>query len=157
MIAVMLVAAGMCLQGGEQVDVSQYVSATARLLELKVTLAPANGTLVVYSPGYEEQRAQFSEELSFGRIPFAEPVLCIRSIGGPFEFNIDIVSIEDLDRGVDRALSPHVRNNHDQGHCRKSVTPRFSRCCGAFRGLRGRPPSMPTLRGLLSSTSRSYR
>jgi hypothetical protein len=70
MIAVMLVAAGMCLQGGEQVDVSQYVSATARLLELKVTLAPANGTLVVYSPGYEEQRAQFSEELSFGRIPF---------------------------------------------------------------------------------------
>ena len=77
MIAVMLVAAGMCLQGGEQVDVSRYVSATARLLELKVTLAP--------------------EELSFGRIPFAERVLCIRSIGGPFEFNIDIVSIEDLD------------------------------------------------------------
>ena len=97
MIAVVLVAAGMCLQGGEQVDVSRYVSATARFLELKVTLAPANGTLVVYSPGYEEQRAQFSEELSFGRIPFAEPVLCIRSIGGPFEFNIDIVSIEDLD------------------------------------------------------------
>jgi len=73
---------------GEQVDISRYVSAT---------LAPANGTLVVYSPGYEEQRAQFSEELSFGRIPFAEPVLCIRSIGGPFEFNIDIISIEDLD------------------------------------------------------------
>jgi len=73
------------------------VSATARFLELRVTLAPANGTLVVYSPGYEEQRAQFSEELSFGRIPFAEPVLCIRSIGGPFEFNIDIISIEDLD------------------------------------------------------------
>ena len=63
----------------------------------KSPLAPANGTLVVYSPGYEEQRAQFSEELSFGRIPFAEPVLCIRSIGGPFEFNIDIISIEDLD------------------------------------------------------------
>jgi hypothetical protein len=86
MIAVVLVAAGMCLQGGEQVDVSRYVSATARLLELKVTLAPANGTLVVYSPGYEEQQARFSEGLSFGRIPFAEPVLCIRSIGGPFEF-----------------------------------------------------------------------
>ena len=80
-----------------QVDVSRYVSATARLLELRVTLAPANGTLVVYSPGFEEQRARFSQELSFGRIPFAEPVLCIRSIGGPFEFNIDIVSIEDLD------------------------------------------------------------
>ena len=63
MIAVILTAAGMCLQGGEQVDVSRYVSATARLLELKVTLKPANGILVVYSPGYEEQQVQFSQEL----------------------------------------------------------------------------------------------
>ena len=97
MIAVILITAGMCLQGGEQVDVSRYVSATARLLELKVTLNPANGTVVVYSPGYEEQQVQFSQELSFGWIPFAEPVLCIRSIGGPFEFNIDISPIEDAD------------------------------------------------------------
>jgi hypothetical protein len=35
MIAVMLVAAWMCLQGGEQVDVLRYVSATARLLDSK--------------------------------------------------------------------------------------------------------------------------
>ena len=97
MIAVLLVAANMCLQGGEQVDVSRYVSATARLLELKVTLNPPNGILLVYSPGYEDQPARFSRDLSFGWIPFAEPVLCIRSIGGPFEFNIDISPIEDAD------------------------------------------------------------
>jgi hypothetical protein len=97
MIAVILITAGMCLQGGEQVDVSRYVSATARLLELKVTLKAANGTVVVYSPGYEAQQVEFSQELSFGWIPFAEPVLCIRSIGGPFEFDIDISPIEDAD------------------------------------------------------------
>ena len=97
MIAEILIAASMCLQGGEQVDVSQYVSPAARVLELKVTLKPASGTLVIYSPGYEDQQAKFTQELSFGWIPFAEPVLCIRSIGGTFEFNIDIVSIEDLD------------------------------------------------------------
>jgi hypothetical protein len=97
MIAVILTAAGMCLQGGEQVDVSRYVSVTARLLELKVTLNPPNGILVIYSPGYEEQQVQFSRESSFGWIPFAEPILCIRSIGGPFEFNIDISPIEDAD------------------------------------------------------------
>ena len=97
MIAVLLVAARMCLQGGEQVDVSRYVSATARLLELKVTLNPPNGILLVYSPGYEDQTARFSRDLSFGWILFAEPVLCIRSIGGPFEFNIDISPIEDAD------------------------------------------------------------
>lgn len=97
MDAVIVIVAGMCLQGGEQVDVSRYVSATARLLELKVTLNPPSGTLVIYSPGYEEKRVQFSQELSFGWIPFAEPVLCIKSIGGPFEFNIDISPIEDAD------------------------------------------------------------
>ena len=97
MIAVILITAGMCLQGGEQVDVSRYVSATARLLELKVTLNPPNGILVIYSPGYEEQQVQFGQEQSFAWIPFAEPVLCIRSIGGPFEFDIDISPIEDAD------------------------------------------------------------
>jgi hypothetical protein len=58
---------------------------------------PPNGTLVVYSPGYEDQPVGFSKGLSFAWIPFAEPVLCIRSIGGPFEFNIYISPIEDAD------------------------------------------------------------
>lgn len=94
-IAAIMIAARMCLQGGEQVDVSQYVPSTASLLELKVTLKSANGVLVVYSPGYEEQQARFTQEQSFGWIPFAEPVLCIKAIGGPFEFNIDIMPMED--------------------------------------------------------------
>jgi hypothetical protein len=62
----------MCLQGGDQVDVSQYVSTAARVVELKVTLKPASGTLVIYSPGYEDQQATF-------------------------EFNIDVNPIEDAD------------------------------------------------------------
>jgi hypothetical protein len=44
-------AAKMCLQGGEQIDVSHYVDPTASSLELQVTLKPATGTLIVYSPG----------------------------------------------------------------------------------------------------------
>ena len=90
----MLVAATMCLQGGEQVDISQYVSPAAGLLELKVTLKPADGVLVVYSPGYEEQQARFTQEHSFGWIAFAEPILCVKAIGGPFEFDIDIVAMQ---------------------------------------------------------------
>jgi hypothetical protein len=97
MIAELLIVAGMCLQGGEQVDVSQYVSQNASRLELKVTLKPANSILVIYSPGYEEQQARFSRAQSFGWIPFAEPILCIKAIGGPFEFNIDIMPIEGAD------------------------------------------------------------
>jgi hypothetical protein len=66
MIAELLMAASMCLQGGEQVDVSQYVSPTASRLELKVSLKPANSILVIYSPGYEEHQARFSQAQSFG-------------------------------------------------------------------------------------------
>jgi hypothetical protein len=97
MMTTILIAATMCLLGGEQVDVSRYVSATASLLELRVTLKPANSILVVYSPGYDAQEVRFSREQSFGLIPFAEPVLCIKPIGGPFEFNIDIVPIESAE------------------------------------------------------------
>ena len=37
MLATILVAANMCLQGGERIDISRYVDPTASLLELKVT------------------------------------------------------------------------------------------------------------------------
>jgi hypothetical protein len=94
MLAMVLMAANMCLQGGEQVDVSRYVEPTASWLELKATLQPASGTLIVYSPGYEEQQAQFTAPESSALIPFAEPILCVKAIGGPFEFNIDVMPVE---------------------------------------------------------------
>src|SRR5215831_17890979 len=97
MIGVIVAAATMCLQEGEQVDLSGHIPPTARVLELKVTLKPATGTLVVYSPGYEEQQARFTQEHSFGWIPFAEPVMCVKPIGGPFEFEIDVEPIEDAE------------------------------------------------------------
>ena len=65
MIAIILVAGNMCLFGGEQIDVSGYVPRTAGTLELKVTLSSATGTLLVYSPGYENQLAQFDKQHLF--------------------------------------------------------------------------------------------
>src|SRR6516164_5890377 len=64
MLATVLIAANMCLQGGEPIDVSRYVDPAAGFLELKVTLEHATGTLVVYSPGYEAQRARFTDAAS---------------------------------------------------------------------------------------------
>jgi hypothetical protein len=90
-----LIAANMCLQGGQQVDVSRYVSRTADAVELKVTLRPSTGVLIVYSPGFEEQPARFTNETSFGSIPIAEPILCIKAIGGPFEFDMDVQGVEE--------------------------------------------------------------
>src|SRR5262245_55346464 len=78
MISAILIAAGMCLQGGEQVDVSRYVVRPTSALELKVTLTPAS-TLLIYSPGYENQQARFTLQESFGRVPIAEPILCVKA------------------------------------------------------------------------------
>jgi hypothetical protein len=97
MISAILVAANMCLQGGVQIDISQYVASTANAVELKVTLTSAAGALVVYSPGYEAQQARFTTQNSFGVIPFAEPILCVKTIGGPFEFNIEVMPIEAME------------------------------------------------------------
>jgi hypothetical protein len=97
MIAAIVIVASMCLQGGDQVDVSRYVVPTASVLRLKVTLMPASGTLLIYSPGYEDRQARFTMEESLGWVPVAEPILSVKAIGGPFEFNIEVMPVEDVD------------------------------------------------------------
>jgi hypothetical protein len=67
------------------------------VVELRVALKPATATLIIYSPGYEEQPARFSGALSFGSIPIAEPILCIKTTGGPLEFEIDLQGLEEAD------------------------------------------------------------
>ena len=101
----MLIAANMCLQGGEQVDISRYIDPAASRLELKVTMEPATGTLVVYSPGYEDRPARMSGAESVASIPFAQPVLCLKAVGGPFDFNIEIIPIEDAHRPTGTAAA----------------------------------------------------
>jgi len=70
---------------------------TASLLELKVTLERTTGTLVVYSPGYEEQQARFFDPEPSALIPFSEPVLCVAAIGDPFEFKIEVMPLDNAD------------------------------------------------------------
>jgi hypothetical protein len=30
-------------------------------------------------------------------IPFAEPILCMKAIGGPFDFNIEVMPVEGVE------------------------------------------------------------
>jgi hypothetical protein len=79
------------------VDVSPYVEPSATWLELRVTLKPATGMLVIYSPGYEEQQAQFTDPESSAMLPFAEPILCVKAVGGPFDFHIEVMPLEGVE------------------------------------------------------------
>ena len=82
--------------GGEQVDISKYILPTASLIQLKVVLKPAGGELIIYSPGYEDNEARFSEAESFATTPIAGSILCVKAIGGPFDFNVQVVVIEGV-------------------------------------------------------------
>jgi hypothetical protein len=93
--AAILAAANMCLQGGEQVDVSRWVPRAASAVEVKVAMTSVEGALFVYSPGYEDQPARFTREKPFGSIPIAEPILCIKAIGGPFEFEMEVLGVDE--------------------------------------------------------------
>jgi hypothetical protein len=92
MIAEVLLAANICLQGGEQVDISQYIPSTTTVIEVKVTFKPARGTLVIYSPGYEDKKVRFTARKPIGWITIAKPILCLKATGGPFDFDIQIWS-----------------------------------------------------------------
>jgi len=105
MLTTILIAANLCLQGGEQVDISRYVDPAASRLELKVTMKPATGTLVIYSPGYEDRPARMSGAESVAWIPFAQPVLCLKAVGGPFDFNIEIMPIDGTHRPTGTAAA----------------------------------------------------
>src|SRR5436305_13811608 len=94
MMPAMLIAANMCLQGGIAVDISPYVPAAAVAVQVKVTMTSAGGTLIIYSPGYEAQQASFTKQDRFGVVPIAEPVLCVKAVGGPFEFDMQVMPVE---------------------------------------------------------------
>lgn len=64
--------------------------------DLTVVLKPAGGELIIYSPGYEDKEARFSEAESFATMPIAEPILCVKAIGGPFDFNVQVVAIDGV-------------------------------------------------------------
>jgi hypothetical protein len=93
-ISAILIAANMCLQGGTAVDVSPYVPVTAVALEIMVTMRSDSGVLIIYSPGYEARQASFTKQERFGVIPIAEPVLCVKAVGGPFEFDMRVMPVE---------------------------------------------------------------
>jgi hypothetical protein len=97
MMSAIIVAANMCLQGGTTVDISPYVPAAAVAVEVKVTMTSASGTLIIYSPGHEAQQAIFTKQDPFGVVPIAEPVLCVKAIGGPFEFDMQVMPVAHED------------------------------------------------------------
>jgi hypothetical protein len=91
-----LAAVSMCLQGGEQIDISKYVLPTTRLIELEVVMKPTGGELIIYSPGHEDKEARFSQDDSYSTIPISVAILCIKAVGGPFDFDVHVVAIRGL-------------------------------------------------------------
>jgi len=93
MLKHLLVSLATCLQGGEQLDLSQYIVPTVHQVQVRVVLKPAGGTLIIYSPGHEDHEARFSEAESLATIPINGSILCVRATGGPFDFDVQLVAV----------------------------------------------------------------
>jgi hypothetical protein len=96
MFATILIAANMC-KAASRWTFRNTLNRVQTGSNSGVTLEPATGMLVIYSPGYEEQQAQFMERRSSAVIPFAERILCVKAIGGPFDFNIEVMPVEGVE------------------------------------------------------------
>jgi hypothetical protein len=96
MLNIVLVSAGICLLGGEQVDISKYIIPATSLVELEVVMKSTGGELIIYSPGHEDKEVRFSEADSFSTISISGSILCIKALRGPFDFDLHVVAI----RGV---------------------------------------------------------
>lgn len=90
MNAEILLAASLCLQGNQQIDISQYVSSTTRFLEVRVSFKPARGAVIIYSPGFEDKKVRLTPKNPRGWITIRQPVLCVKAAGGPFDFEMQI-------------------------------------------------------------------
>src|SRR5262249_18300234 len=94
MLKYLLVSLATCQHGGEQIDLSKYVVPDAHQVQLRVVLRPTGGTLIIYSPGHEDHEARFSEADSLATIPINGSMLCVRAIGGPFDFDMQVMAVE---------------------------------------------------------------
>jgi hypothetical protein len=96
MIIASLLAANVCLLGGTAIDVSNYKSPTDNVIELTVTLKSTRGRIIIYSPGSENKQVRFSSRRSNALLSLSAPTLCIKALGGPFEFDMQIRPISPL-------------------------------------------------------------
>jgi hypothetical protein len=81
--------------GPEQIDVSKLFPATAVSGEIRVTVIPPSGAVLIYLEGKSDEAIRFSGPVSEGTIPVSGGVIYVQKVDGATDWTLEVLKWQD--------------------------------------------------------------
>jgi len=79
----------------EQIDVSKLFPATAVSGEIRVTVIPPSGAVLVYLEGKSDEAIRFKGPVSEGTIPISGGVIYVQKVDGATDWTLEVLKWQD--------------------------------------------------------------
>jgi hypothetical protein len=79
----------------EQIDVSKLFPATAVSGDIRVTVIPPSGAVLIYLEGKSDQAVRFNGPVSEGTIPISGGVIYVRKVDGATDWTLEVLKWQD--------------------------------------------------------------
>jgi hypothetical protein len=81
--------------GPEQIDVSKLFPATAVSGEVRVTVIPPSGAVLIYLEGKSDEAIRFSGPVSERTIPVSGGVIYVQKVDGATDWTLEVLKWQD--------------------------------------------------------------
>jgi hypothetical protein len=79
----------------EQIDVSKLFPATAVSGEIRVTVIPPSGAILIYLEGKSDEPIRFNGPVSEGTIPVSGGVIYVQKVDGATDWTLEVLKWQD--------------------------------------------------------------
>jgi hypothetical protein len=79
----------------EQIDVSKLFPATAVSGEIRVTVIPPSGAILIYLEGKSDEAIRFNGPVSEGTIPVSGGVIYVQKVDGATDWTLEVLKWQD--------------------------------------------------------------
>ena len=77
--------------GPEQIDVSKLFPATAVSGEIRVTVIPPSGAVLIFSEGKMDEAVRFNGPASQGTVPLTGGMLYVKKVDGATDWTLEVL------------------------------------------------------------------
>ena len=81
----------MRLSGAQKVDVTQYIPPSAISAQIRVTISPPSGAILIYVPDKSDAPIRFNGPVTTGEIPIAGRFIYVQPVSGTIEWKIESI------------------------------------------------------------------
>lgn len=81
--------------GPEQIDVSKLFPATAVSGEIRVTVIPPSGAVLIYLEGKSDEAVRFNGPVSEGTIPVSGGVIYVQKVDGATDWTLEVLKWQE--------------------------------------------------------------